>query len=211
MKKLFYLIISFFIFLVIIFKISPKESIGIIDGALSQSCISENKIEEYISLGNENIKNTHGETVLKKIRNNINNDVYYVNVEESDNGGINIDKVTKALEILRNKKVKIINLSLAFNYEDKKLEIEIKKCIEDGIVIVASVDNSDIESYPACYDNVIAVAKEGSTIEKKELVKLNEESCNSYRTAQVTNYIVKNKLCNENIDKIIKKLNEKYN
>ncbi len=115
---------------------------------------------------------------------------------------INVENVVKALNYLSQEDVDVINLSLSFLDNYPELEEAIKNCQNKGILIVTAVDNLDIISYPAGYENVIAVGNKFSSMQYKYLIRTNEYNCNSYRAAYVTNYIVKNKLVDSKIDKI---------
>ncbi len=206
MKKILKIIIIVLLVIGIVFQFKDYKDIrvGIIDGKIDSS-----NVEEYISLGEYNGKAKHGNIVLEKVSKDLDNKIYYINVEE-ESQNVEIENVIKGLEILRKDKVDIINLSIAFVYPNDKLEEEIKKCIKEGIIIVTAIDNLDVESYPACLENVIAVASKNSTLNYKNIVKVNKEDCNSYRAAYVTNYIVKNKLVDSKVDKIVESLNKEF-
>ncbi len=197
MKKLVFLIIS--IIIILLNVIPQNNKVGIIDGVLRKNTIEKYCIEDYISYTTlkEEDSSLHGEEVLKIILEKNNSKVYFNSVEEQEYN-VSIENVD------------IINLSIAFLENDSRLEKAIKKCQEKGIVIVAAVDNIDIESYPAAYENVIAVASKDSEMNYDFLVKTDKYDCNSYNTASVTNFIIKNNLQNKKISKIYDCIQEDF-
>ena len=211
------LIKKHFIITIIIFLIfsnhlvfNNKAKVGIIDGVLSNEYINQKNIEysSYTNLG-ENESSKHGEEVLKIVLNKSDAKIYYYNVEES-NMKINVNNVIKALNELSKKDIDIINMSLSLKKDNKELKDAIKRCQENGILIVCSVDNMDIISYPAAYENVISVSNEDSYMQYQYLVKTNKYNCNSYRTASVTNFIINKNLENKSIEKIYKYLRRNF-
>lgn len=165
-------------------NIDREITVGIIDSKLLEEEISKYAIDEYIQLDTQEDKNIcgHGEKILEIISEETNCKKIYISVENTD-GQIDLENVIKAIEILKNKKVDIINISIAFLENDEQLEKVVKSCIDEGIIIVAAQENSGATSYPAAYEDVI-VGKASSN---------KNYNSNSLKTADITNKIIKEK------------------
>lgn len=75
-------------------------------------------------------------------------------------GNASTRAVYDALEWCLNNSIDIINMSLSFGIYSENIECIIGQLIDEGVIIVASINNSDKEvDYPAMYDGVICVGK----------------------------------------------------
>lgn len=204
MKKRKYIVLLIITFIFIFsFSKNNKAKLGIIDSSISKESILKYNIEEYIDYTNLQYLNLskHGEKVLDIIAKDRNIKIYYCNVEGKDSK-IDIEHVIEALDKLKNLNVDVINISLSFVEKDKRLEEKIEECQKQGIVIIAAIDNYNLESYPAGYDNVIAVGNKNASRKYKYLVTPIEYESTSYNTALVTKIILDKRLEDKSVKKI---------
>ncbi|WP_434749079.1 S8 family peptidase [Paenibacillus amylolyticus] len=84
--------------------------------------------------------------------------------------------IQKGIEWCIDNDIDIINMSFAFPTDHPDLKSSIKKALDAGIIIVASVSNSyDGKSgFPASYDGVIAVTSVDSSYQKGETASLDD-------------------------------------
>ncbi len=194
--------------------------LGIIDTNISKDYASQYNICNIMT-NNINTKgeNTHADMVVDIIKNNDSNcEIYLANVLNDKNTG-NIDDVINALEWLKEKEVDIICMSFTTFEDNERLKQIIGELNESDILIVASCLNySNVITYPACYDGVIAVANcyhEQASISitskaiKDELKATKWKECStSILTAYITGKISKDMSEEEfDLDKFISKYN----
>jgi thermitase len=82
----------------------------------------------------------------------------------NDDGICDSSKVAKGIVWAANNGAKVINLSLTFNEPDKALEDAVNYAWGKGVIIVAAAgnDGGSAPSYPACYENCLAVTATNS-------------------------------------------------
>lgn len=68
-----------------------------------------------------------------------------------------MSRVIEGIELARENKIKILNLSFGTSQDDPKLHQVIKQAYKEGMLIIASTDNDGKLQYPAAYEEVIGV------------------------------------------------------
>lgn len=139
----------------LVFKVTNNKEIGIIEGEYSY--IYDNV--EYNTEPNYKVKElTHGDKMLQFLNNISNNlKIYYYDASSSD-GKINTDNILAGLEYLKEKNIKIINISLS----SKVYSVDLEKWIKENpdIKVFASYNNLiNSVDYPAMYENVYGSGK----------------------------------------------------
>lgn len=84
----------------------------------------------------------------------------------NENMRSNVWRLINAIKWCIYNKVDIINLSLGSVYSKDKSLIKkiIDKAYNNGLIVVAAKSNDDIETYPACFNNVLGVKSDKSNI-----------------------------------------------
>ena len=213
--------------LIILFNIKlnniniTKVKIGVIDSYISEETLNKLNIVNCVNYTNncDETKNSHGKNTLQIIRKQCkNSEIHYASVLNEKNS-TNIQTIISAVDWCINENVDIICMSLSTTENNELLENVIKKAIDNGIIITASCINfSNVDCYPAMYDNVISVSEganknamviiKNKKIAVKENGKKVEKTGTSVLTAYACGKIAKEKFINnKKIEDIVKNLN----
>lgn len=193
----------------------------------------DKKIRKYNFISDSDFKDQLGHgTEVSGIITNIAPNVEMYNLRILDDSGEgNIETLKKALNWCIEMDVDIINLSFSTKLDNKDLRSYINKALKKGILVIASYNNKDVQSFPAQYKYVIGVKAsnnkrviiKGDTIyalgtDLETTSNNGSYKCvtgNSYATAYTTGIIcrviseMKYEKIIINYDEIIKKLKNK--
>lgn len=138
-----------------------KNIVALVDsGVDKEKCIRKDKITIDKKFNAYKINRSFHGTLCAFIIQGISEkiDIYSVSILD-ENESTNYKKLQEALEYLKNKNAKIINLSMATENYDSRFALE-KVCnslVAQGKIIVAAADNLNGRGYPASLENVIGV------------------------------------------------------
>lgn len=175
-KKTGKLILFLFLILLIIFlfvsysflflnTIDNKIEIGIIDSSISS--LNRNKVFE-INRKDKNEDESHGNEMVNFALNfSPNAKIYYY--DASIDGKINDNSIKKGLSWMKEKGIRIVNISLSSTRFSNELESYINEFVEGGGIIYASYNNKKSTfDYPAQYTNVVGVGTK-SVVKSKHI------------------------------------------
>lgn len=93
---------------------------------------------------------------------NPNMELYSIKVLD-DHNEAPVSRVIEGIELARENKIRILNLSFGTDQDDPKLHEAIQKAYAEGMLIIASTANDGKLHYPAAYEEVIAVGSVDDT------------------------------------------------
>lgn len=160
--------------------------IGIIDSILGFNKIPNKNIYEHIILSQNCVANqefSHADYVCNIIkRENNKAEIILVSIMDDSALSCSPNLLLEALEILKNKNVSIVNLSIGIEFMSQhirdELELICREMAHNSVTIIAAYSNNHVLTYPADFKQVIGIDTQRKKINVNNICTIDKNKNN---------------------------------